>query len=365
MSEAVTDAFGGIYQGTRVLVTGHTGFKGTWLSIWLTELGAQVTGLALAPESEQDHFVLARVEDRMESVYGDIRDADLVRDVFQRVQPEVVFHLAAQSLVRDSYVEPAATFSTNLMGTVHVMEAIRATPSVRAVVLITSDKCYENVETAHGYREDDRMGGHDPYSASKGCAELAISSYRRSFFSEEGTASVASARAGNVIGGGDWSKDRIVPDCARARAAGEPIEVRNPNAVRPWNHVLEPLGGYLTLGARMLETPGRFDSAWNFGPEEGSLVTVRELVEKMIEAWGEGKWRDTSDPGQLHEANLLALDISKAREQLGWRPVLDLDATVSLTVDWYKGYGGEQVYELSAGQIAAYSQAAEDAGRPL
>jgi len=365
MSEVGAGSFGGIYEGTRVLVTGHTGFKGTWLSIWLTELGAQVTGLALEPESDKEHFVLAGLEHKMDSIYGDIRDPAFVCHVFEQAQPEVVFHLAAQSLVRDSYREPALTFSTNLMGTVHVMEAIRATPSVRSAVLITSDKCYENVETTRGYSEDDRMGGHDPYSASKGCAELAIASYRRSFFSEVGTASIASARAGNVVGGGDWSKDRIVPDCARALTDKEPIEVRSPNSVRPWNHVLEPLGGYLTLGARMLETPGFFESAWNFGPEEGSLVTVRELVEKMIETWGEGVWCDMSDPGQPHEANLLALDISKAREQLGWRPVLDLDATVSFTVDWYKSYRDGKVYEMSADQIAAYSKAAEDAGRPL
>jgi len=354
------------FEGRRVLVTGHTGFKGSWLTTWLLDLGADVTGLAQPPEHERGLFVSGKIADRMVgSHYGDIRDPETVYDLFRSVEPEIVFHLAAQAIVRESYLTPVETFETNVMGTVHVLEAIRRTSSVRAAVMVTSDKCYENPETSRGLREGDPMGGHDPYSASKACAELAVSSYRQSFLREPDGPRVASVRAGNVIGGGDWADDRIMPDCVHALERGESIRVRNPLSVRPWTHVLEPLGGYLSLAARLLAEPDGFDGAWNFGPEKADFADVRTLVEHVLDAWGDGTWEDVSDVDALHEAVLLYLDVSKVRDHLGWRPVLSLKEAVRMTVDWYRRARVDDPYSLTISQIREYIDAAQAAGRSL
>lgn len=356
---ASPDLFGGFYEGKRVLVTGHTGFKGTWLSIWLHNLGAEVIGVSLDPATERDNFVLSGIGSRIAAdLRADVRDAARMQSVFQTYRPEIVFHLAAQPLVRLSYECPVETYETNLMGTIHVLEAIRRTESVRVGVMITTDKCYENKEQIWGYREDEPMGGYDPYSSSKGAAEIAISSWRRSFFSPSDYArhgkSIASVRAGNVIGGGDWAQDRIIPDCIRSLEAGRPIDIRSPRAVRPWQHVLEPLSGYLLLGRKMWEEPATYCEGWNFGPRSTSIATVWDMAEKVVSCYGSGALQDLSDANALHEANLLMLDISKAKFRLGWEPRLTLDETIALTIDWYKRYRTEEVYELCMEQIHHY-----------
>ncbi|MDE6515530.1 MAG: CDP-glucose 4,6-dehydratase, partial [Bacteroidales bacterium] len=347
------------YKGKRVLLTGHTGFKGSWLAIWLHEMGAEVVGLALDPGSERDNYVLSGIGGKLKAdLRVDIRDAAQVKAVFAEYRPEIVFHLAAQPLVRLSYECPAETYETNVMGTVHVLEAVRATPSVKVAVMVTTDKCYENKEQIWAYRENEPMGGYDPYSSSKGAAEIAISSWRRSFFNPgqygQHGKSVASVRAGNVIGGGDWAADRIVPDCIRALEAGQPIGIRSPKAVRPWQHVLEPLGGYLLLAQKMWEEPTRYCEGWNFGPETTGVTTVWEVAEAIVKAYGQGRLQDLSEPDAVHEAQLLMLDISKARYRLGWRPRLNLAQTVELTVDWYKRYRTADVYGLCVEQIDKY-----------
>ena len=309
--------FAEAYAGHHVFVTGHTGFKGAWLSESLISLGAEVTGYALEPPTQPSLFDAVDLSGRVRHVVGDIRDLDRLTAELRAAQPEVVFHLAARAIVRQAYVEPRDTFETNVMGTVNVLEAVRACPSVRAVVVVTSDKCYENLEIDHAYRETDAMGGRDPYSASKGAAELVTRAYRDSYFSEG--AAVASARAGNVIGGGDWGADRIVPDCVRALTAGEPIVVRNPDAVRPWQHVLEPLSGYLQLGARLLDGDRTAATACNFGPDTaGGERSVRWVVEQFLDAWGTGTWVSPNDSGgEPHEAHSLSLDSSEAQGPIG------------------------------------------------
>lgn len=331
----------GAYRGRRVLVTGHTGFKGTWLALWLARLEARVCGLALPPAGEPSLFAAVGGEAIVERhVVADIRTLGPVRHAVDTVEPEVVFHLAAQSLVRASYRDPAGTFATNVSGTAHVLEAVRLAPSVRAVVVVTSDKCYENREWPWGYRENDRLGGHDPYAASKAGAELVVEAYRRSFFEGRAGLGCASARAGNVIGGGDWAPDRLVPDCIRALAEGKRVPVRAPDAVRPWQHVLEPLQGYLLLGAHLLADPGRYSSAWNFGPAGEDVATVRDVVAAVVAAWGEGSWDDVGagDREAPHEARLLLLSSEKARHALGWRPRWDRDRAIAETVAWYRGW---------------------------
>lgn len=338
------------WQGKRVLVTGHTGFKGSWLCLWLQSLGADVTGLALAPASGPAMFESARVGEAMRSLIGDIRDPAAVRAAFDASDPEIVFHLAAQALVRTSYDDPVDTFATNVVGTATVLDAARR-PSVRAVVSVTSDKCYENREWPRGYREDDPMGGHDPYSASKGCAELVTASFRRSFFSDSSSASVASARAGNVIGGGDWATDRLIPDMVRAFSIGEPVVIRRPDAVRPWQHVLEPLSGYLLLAERLFITGDDYAEPFNFGPLDDDARPVLSIVERMAARWGAGAtWRvDDSGP---HEANMLKLDCSKARAQLGWSPRLSLDGALDWLVDWYRAdLAGADMHRTTLEQI--------------
>ncbi len=350
------------YAGKRVLVTGHTGFKGSWLCEWLLSLGAEVHGLALPPPTKPSLFNQIKLAKRIQShIIGDIRDLATVKGVMCRVKPDFVFHLAAQPLVRLSYEKPVETFDTNVMGTIHILEAARQvfckSKKKCSVVCITTDKCYENKETHRPYKEDDPMGGFDPYSCSKGCDELVISSYSRSFFGTPDSAVwVASVRAGNVIGGGDWAKDRIVPDAMRALAKGEAIPVRNKASTRPWQHVLEPLCGYLTLGAA-LATRKRFDdvaSGFNFGPDPKENRTVKELIEEILK-WTKGKWIDKSDPKSVHEAGLLNLDIRKARRILGWKPRWSFEETVHKTVEWYLAVShGKNPSAVTQEQILAY-----------
>lgn len=330
-----------IYRGRRVLLTGHTGFKGGWLALWLSRIGADVTGFALAPSTSPSLFEHASIGNHVRHIEGDIRDYQQLERVWRDVNPEVVFHLAAQALVRRSYEEPLPTVATNVLGTAHVLELARRERSARAVVLITSDKCYENHEWDRGYHEGDEVGGRDIYSASKGAAEIIISGYRRSFTTPSNCEDVAmaSARAGNVIGGGDWSADRIVPDSIRALSVGAPINVRNPRAVRPWQHVLEPLSGYLLLGARLLSQDAdarvTASQSWNFGPELDNTRTVAELIEGVVSCWGRGSVVHAAESGAPHEAGLLRLDISKAKRELGWTPRWNFETAVEKTVAWY------------------------------
>ncbi len=332
-------ALGDFYAGKRVLVTGHTGFKGGWLARWLGRMGAQVSGFALEPDQHPSLFELARIGSDMSSVIADVRDFDALKRVVDEQEPEIVFHLAAQSLVRRSYREPIETYSTNVMGTVHLLDACRSASSVRAVVIVTSDKCYENREWVWGYRENEPLGGHDPYSSSKGAAEIVTAAYRRSFFAEKGGAGIASARAGNVIGGGDWSEDRLLPDIVRGASAGTQTIIRNPGSTRPWQHVLEPLSGYLLLARRLFEEPERYAQAYNFGPSSEGVTSAGEVSERFVAQLGRGKLSmPPRDPSAPHEARFLALDCSKARAELDWRPRLDLDATLAMTAEWYRAH---------------------------
>ena len=361
-----------IYQGKRVLVTGHTGFKGSWLCIWLKELGAEVVGYALNPPGEPNNFSVCRLSEHIGHQHGDVRDLGCLISIFNSFQPEMVFHLAAQALVRSSYDDPKATFDTNGGGTVNVLEAVRLTPGVRVVINVTSDKCYENREWVWGYRENDPLGGHDPYSASKGCAELISAAYLRSFFSRptcgERQIGAASCRAGNAIGGGDWGLDRLIPDCVRALHAGRPICIRNPRSVRPWQHVLELLSGYLWLGARLWEDPEGFSGAWNFGPAAADNGSVQDVVDSFVKIWGSGMWEDLSDPRAVHEAAALRLCCDKATDRLGWGNVLSLSQSIALTADWYKQYYDNpekmDMYDVCAGQIRHYADQAR-AGKLL
>ena len=347
--------FNNVYKDKTVLITGHTGFKGSWLSIWLRELGANVIGYALDPYTEKDNFVLAKLEDKITDIRGDIRDKKNLKEVFDKYKPEFVFHLAAQPLVRLSYENPIETYEINVMGTINVLECIRETPETKIGIMITTDKCYENKEQIWGYRETDPLGGYDPYSSSKGAAEIAISSWRNSFFNpkdyEKHKKSIASVRAGNVIGGGDWSLDRIIPDCIRALEKDEAISIRNPKAIRPWEHVLEPLNGYLLLGQKMYEEENKYSEAWNFGPDMESIITVWEISEKLIKYYGKGTLKDISNLNEVHEAQLLALDTTKSKLKLNWKPTWNIDETIKKIVDWYLNYEKEDVYNLCTNQI--------------
>ncbi|MBI4062054.1 MAG: CDP-glucose 4,6-dehydratase [Elusimicrobia bacterium] len=363
-------AFGGAFSGRVVLVTGHTGFKGAWLALWLRELGAKVVGCALPPDAESGLFERAGLGRLIDSRLGDVRDPAFLKGILDEARPEIVFHLAAQPLVRASYERPAETFATNVLGTSNLLEAVRHQDSVRACLIITTDKCYENREADRAYRESDRLGGRDPYSASKACAELVVSAYRDSFFSgaaAKGRAvSVSSARAGNVIGGGDWARDRLVPDCIRALEAGRPISVRNPRSVRPWQFVLEPLSGYLSLAAHQLAASGSGAEAWNFGPPSGEERTAAQIAELVVRGWGSGRWTAADDSAAPHEAGLLKLDSSKARERLSWRPVYGVDEAVARTVAWYRAAAapGFDALAFTRGQIADYAEAARRTGLP-
>jgi CDP-glucose 4,6-dehydratase len=359
------DLFGGCYAGRRVLVTGHTGFKGSWLALWLAALGARVHGLALPPEHEHAHATLLGLPLAGEALV-DLRDAAAVRDALGRFEPELVFHLAAQPLVRFSYREPVATFDTNVMGLVHLLEAVRATPSVRAVVNATTDKCYANRATRDGYREDDALGGHDPYSASKACAEIVSASWRASFLAHDDgrghPVALATARAGNVIGGGDWADDRLVPDLVRAALAGRATPIRHPHATRPWQHVLEPLAGYLLLGQRLLADPGAFAEAWNFGPDADGHLAVGDVVGRIAAQWPAVRHEIDADAARHpHEAALLHLDCSKARRALGWRPVWNASTMLARTVGWYRAWH-ERRQVASRDDLHCYVSDARHAG---
>lgn len=359
-------ADGGTWAGRRVLITGHSGFKGSWLSLWLNAMGADVTGFALPPPTSPSLFARARLDEVVHHIEGDVRDLAAVRAAMETARPEIVFHLAAQPIVRLSYEQPVETIATNLMGTTHVLEAVRHCPSVEAVVCVTSDKCYENSEWVWPYRETDPMGGHDPYSASKGCAELVASAYRRSYFAD-GPA-LATVRAGNVIGGGDWALDRLVPDLVRAFEAGAAPLIRAPHAVRPWQHVLEALAGYIGIGERLLAGDRRFAEGWNFGPSEEDARPVSWIIDRMRRAWGLPGLESVPDTGiQPHEAGLLRLDSSKARAALGWRPRLRLEDAIDWIVAWHQAVArGEDARAVTLAQIAAYRRAGEaPAAAPL
>ncbi|KMT22629.1 CDP-glucose 4,6-dehydratase [Clostridium cylindrosporum] len=356
----MSNLFNNIYQGKRVLITGHTGFKGAWLSLWLQKLGAKVIGYALEPPTEPSLFKICKLEEKITSIIGDIRDEGKLRQVFKEYKPDIVFHLAAQPLVRFSYREPKETYEINIMGTVNVLEVAKNTDSVKSVIIITTDKCYENKEWAYGYRETDSMGGYDPYSCSKSCVELIVSSYRNSFFNERGIA-LSSVRAGNVIGGGDWAEDRLIPDFVRSIIENKSIFIRNPLAIRPWQHVLEPLSGYLWLGALMLEDKYKYNSGWNFGPKDSDILNVEKILELAIESWGKGSIEvDKSE--QPHEANFLKLDISKVASYLKWYPVYDINKSIHKTIQWYKTYyenKNEDIYEYTLKQIQHYEKEAQ------
>lgn len=346
----------GFWRGRRVLLTGHTGFKGAWLSLWLQALGADLTGLALPPPASRNLFQLAGVARGMRAIYGDIREPRAIAEALVQSRPEVVIHMAAQALVQDSYQRPVETYAVNVMGTVHLLEAVRHYPGVQAVVNVTSDKCYLNRGDVPPYREDDPLGGHDAYSSSKACSELVTAAYRLCFLASTGVG-VASARAGNVIGGGDWARHRLVPDLIAAFGEGRTAELRNPHAVRPWQHVLEPLRGYLMLAQRLCEDPQGAAQAWNFGPAQGDAVAVAEMARRLAEEWGAGaSVREQPAPGG-HEAALLTLDAGKARSALGWRPRLRLDDALRLTVEWARQTGaGSDAHTVCLAQIAAYEK---------
>ncbi len=328
--------FNNIYEGKRVFLTGHTGFKGAWLSLFLKKLGAEVLGYSLEPSTEQSLFEVCEIKKEINSVIGDIRDLQYLTNAMSEFKPDIIFHLAAQPLVRASYREPKMTYETNVIGTLNVYEAARNCKTVKSIVTITTDKCYENKEWAYGYRECDPMGGYDPYSSSKGCVELLTASYRNSFLNDLGI-NIATARAGNVIGGGDWAEDRLIPDFVRATAEGELLLIRNPLATRPWQFVLEPLSGYLWLGALLLEGKSKYACGWNFGPNDTDILSVEEILNLAINSWGRGSYAIDKSV-QPHEANLLKLDISNAKTILKWKPVYNVKKAVSKTMEWYKNY---------------------------
>lgn len=359
------------FHGKKVLITGHTGFKGSWLSLWLQSMSAQVVGYALAPPTNPSLFEVAKVAEGMTSIVGDIRDLEHMRAVFAEHQPEIVIHMAAQPLVRYSYIEPVETYSTNVMGTVNLLEAVRSTKSVKAVVNVTTDKCYENREWAWGYRENEPMGGYDPYSSSKGCAELVTAAYRQSFFqqstinrslstfNDKHSTAIASARAGNVIGGGDWAEDRLIPDILRAITDGRAVNIRNPHAIRPWQHVLEPLSGYLLLAQKLYEAGTDYAEGWNFGPNDEDAKPVQWIVESLTRSWGEGASWVIDSGNHPHEAHYLKLDCSKAKGRLDWHPRWHLDEALEKIVEWQKNYQqGADMRTVTLKQIDIYLKGA-------
>ena len=360
MADSVTglaDSLTSFYRGRRVLITGNTGFKGAWLVLWLRKMGATTIGVALPPVSPLSLFSSAQLDSSDDHVC-DVRNLADLRAVFEETEPEIVFHLAAQAIVGLSYQDPVETFETNIMGSANVLDCVRLQSSVASAVMITSDKCYENVERSSGYSEDDRLGGVDPYSASKAGAEIVVSSFTRSFLQEQGTANVASARAGNVVGGGDWSEFRLIPDCVRSLRAKAPIRLRSPHATRPWQFVLEPLAGYLLLGMRLAQEVKGFQGAWNFGPPGDSTKTVEVGAQSVVDVWGEGTIEHVSS-APFHESKLLQLDSTKARRELKWRSVLDFSGTLALTTQWYKHQHETRdasMRDYSLGQLGAFEE---------
>lgn len=349
-----------VYRDKKILITGHTGFKGSWLTIWLLSLGAKVTGYSLYLPSEPSNFKVCKLEKKVEHIKGDVRDFDKMLQVFKQIEPEIVFHLAAQPIVKKSFEDPKTTFDTNITGTVNILECIRNTPSVRSTVIITSDKCYKNQERIKGYKETDILGGEDPYSASKACAEIVAHSYIKSFFKEEVSSKISTARAGNVMGGGDWASDRIVPDCIRSFSNNEKAIIRNPDSTRPWQHVLEPLSGYLLLGAKLFNSPILHAESFNFGPKDKENKTVQEVVEKLACCWGNGEWVIDKNKRFGKETNLLRLSCKKALNLLKWRTILSFDSTIKMTADWYNKYYKDRcnMFNFSLEQINEYSKKA-------
>lgn len=348
---------GEFWRGRRVFITGHTGFKGSWLSLWLQRLGSDLTGYALSPPTNPSLFEVAQVGRNMRSIIGDIRDADALTRAMREARPDIVIHMAAQPLVRYSYHAPVETYATNVMGTVHLLEAVRQTNSVRVVVNVTSDKCYENKEWLWGYRESEPLGGHDPYSNSKACAELVTAAYRNSFFNADGgrAVAVASGRAGNVIGGGDWAQDRLIPDMFRAIEAGQPVNIRSPHAIRPWQHVLEPLGGYLMLAERLCQDGAGYAESWNFGPADSDARPVQWIVERLTGLWGDGATWQLDQQPQPHEAHYLKLDCSKANARLGWHPRWQISDALDRIVEWHKALReGSDMKAFTLRQITQY-----------
>ena len=349
------------WRGRRVFLTGHTGFKGSWLALWLSRLGAQIRGYSLDPCTEPNMFNLTSVGTAVDDLRGDIRDYAKLEASMAQFAPEVVFHLAAQPLVRRSYADPLGTYATNVMGTVHVLEAVRKTPSVRAVVCVTTDKCYQNQEWVWPYRETDTLGGYDPYASSKACAEIVSAAFRSSFFPPERLhehhVALATARAGNVIGGGDWSEDRLIPDLIRGFSSGQPVLIRCPNAIRPWQHVLESLHGYMMLAHELLAQHGRFASSYNFGPSDDDVWPVEGIANKLVEMWGKGaSWIRDSAP-TVHESNVLRLDASKARVELGWKPRLGIETALEWTMAWYRAWNRhDNMAEFTRKQIVEYEE---------
>ena len=351
--------FDGIYEKRKILITGHTGFKGSWLCLLLNKMGADVYGYALDPPTNPSLYIEAKVDELVNSFIGDVRDFDYLQNVMTKVQPEIVIHMAAQPLVRESYKFPVETYAINVMGTVHLLEACRNTPSIKAIVNVTTDKCYENKEWHWGYRENEPMGGYDPYSNSKGCSELVTAAFRSSYFNpknyQEHGVALASARAGNVIGGGDWAVDRLIPDFFHAISKGEDIKIRSPYAIRPWQHVLEPLTGYLTLGAKLFSEGSKYADGWNFGPEDKDARNVEWITDTICKLWSDGASYSINTMPQPHEANYLKLDWSKAKAELGWIPKWDIKITLKSIVDWNKAYlNGKNMREVCYNQIEMY-----------
>lgn len=346
-----------IYKNKKVLITGHTGFKGAWLSLWLTLMGAEVFGYSLEPNTNPSLYNVLALKNKINDIFADVRDMAKLSKVFDDFKPEIVFHLAAQPLVRLSYLEPLMTYETNVIGTLNVLECARKTESVLAFVNVTSDKCYENIEANYAYKEDDKLGGYDMYSSSKACSEILTSSYRKSFLVEKNGFALASARAGNVIGGGDWALDRLIPDCVRAIAGGNKIEIRNPNAIRPWQHVLEPLYGYLVLGANLLNFGNKYAESFNFGPNSNGVMTVGQIVQKIVDNWGAGDVVVNKNI-DFHEAKLLQLDVRKADLVLNWKPKYNVDEAVFKTVEWYKNFydNSNDMFDFTLSQIKEYEQ---------
>jgi len=353
---SIPQSFHSSYFRKKILVTGHTGFKGSWLTLWLTSLGAEVIGYSLPPNTEPAMYNILNLQNKCKSFFGDIRDKEYLNKVFTENKPEIVFHLAAQPLVRLSYYEPVETYETNVVGTLNVLEAARKCSSVKAFVNVTTDKCYENREVNHGYKEYEPMGGHDMYSSSKGCVEIMSASFRRSFLHGGKPYAMATARAGNVIGGGDWALDRLIPDCVQFINIDKPIEIRNPIAVRPWQHVLEPLSGYLTLGHKLFESGEKYAQGFNFGPNEESVLTVADVAKRVVQYYGKGEVV-IGKKSDLHEANLLMLNIEKSEQVLGWIPTYTADEAIMETIEWYKRfYNGQDMFDFTLGQIKNYER---------